>query len=104
MTRMTINELTVSRLATASPDEQGTFNRAYESTRLALDIGEKLRDAREAAGQSQRELAARAGIGHSVVANLEAGHVGATVTTIQKVATSLGLRVIVTLSPAKPTR
>ena len=84
MTRMTINGLTISRLAMASPDEEGTFNRAYESTRLALDIGEKLRDAREAAGLSQRDLAARAGIGHSVLANLEAGHVGAAVTTIRR--------------------
>ena len=104
MTRTTINELTISRLAIASPDEQVAFNQAHESTHLALDIGEKLRDAREAAGLSQRDLAGRAGIGQSVLARLEAGHVGATITTIQQVATALRLRVTVTLSAAESTR
>lgn len=39
---------------------QAAFIRSYESTRLALAIGDKLRDAREAARLSQRDLAARA--------------------------------------------
>jgi ribosome-binding protein aMBF1 (putative translation factor) len=104
MTRVTINEMTVNRLAVASPDERAAFNQAHESTRLALGIGEKLRDAREAAGLSQRDLAARVGIGQAALARVEAGHVAATLTTIQKVATELGLRVTVAFSAAKSTR
>ena len=61
MARTTINELKKSRLAAMTADERAVFDETYEATRLALDVGEKVRDAREAAGLSQRELAARMG-------------------------------------------
>ena len=48
----------------------------------------------------QRELAARMGTSQAAVARLEAGGVGATLTTLQKVATALDLKVIVELSTA----
>ena len=60
--RTTIDELREHRLAALSKDESATVNGTYEATRLALDVGEKLRDARESAGLSQRELAERMGI------------------------------------------
>jgi ribosome-binding protein aMBF1 (putative translation factor) len=101
MTRVTINELTVDRLAVASPFEQAAFIRSYESTRLALAIGDKLRDAREAARLSQHDLAARAGISHAALARVEVGHVGTTHPTLHKIATELGLRVTVTFSEAR---
>ncbi len=59
-----------------------------------------VRDAREAAGLNQRELAARMGTSQAAVARLEAGGVGATLTTLQKVATALDLKVTVELSTA----
>ena len=100
MARTTNDELKKSRLAAMSTDERAVFDATYEATRLALDVGEKVRDAREAAGLSQRELAARMGTSQAAVARLEAGGVGATLTTLQKVAAALDLKVTVELSAA----
>ena len=100
MARTTIDELRKSRLAAMTTDERALFDETYAATRLALDVGEKVRDAREAAGLSQRELAARMGTSQAAVARLEAGGVGATLTTLQKVATALDLKITVELSTA----
>lgn len=75
-----------------SDEERAEFDQAYEASRLAIGVGEKVRDAREAAGLSQRDLAARMGTSQAAVARLEAGGVGATLTTLQKVASALGMR------------
>ncbi len=95
MARTTIDELRTNRLAAVSADERAAFHGTYEAGRLALNVGEKVRDAREHAGLSQREFAARMGIGET---RLEAGAAGATLTTLQKVATALDLRIIIELS------
>jgi DNA-binding XRE family transcriptional regulator len=58
------------------------------------------RDAPEAAGLSRRELAVPMGASQAAVARLEAGGVGATLTTLQKVAAALHLTVIVDPAPA----
>ena len=100
MARTTIDELKKSRLAAMTADERAAFDDTYEVTRLALDVGEKVRDAREAAGLSQRELATRMGTSQAAVARLEAGGVGATLTTLQKVAAALDLKITVELSAA----
>lgn len=98
MARTTIDELKRRRLASMSEEERADFHEAYEATRLALEVGERVRDAREAAGLTQRELAARMGTSQAAVARLEAGGTGATLTTLQKVATALDLTVSVELS------
>lgn len=100
MARTTIDELKKNRLAAMTADERVAFDETYTATRLALDVGEKVRDARMAAGLSQRELAARMGTSQAAVARLEAGGVGATLTTLQKVASALDLEVTVDLSAA----
>ena len=100
MARRTIDELKRNRLAAMTADERAIFDETYEATRLALDVGEKVRDAREAAGLSQRDLAARMGTSQAAVARLEAGGVGATLTTLQKVAAALDLKITVELSAA----
>ncbi len=100
MARTTIDELKRNRLAAMTADERVIFDETYEATRLALDVGEKVRDAREAAGLSQRTLASRMGTSQAAVARLEAGGVGATLTTLQKVAAALDLKVTVELSAA----
>ncbi|MEI6403435.1 MAG: helix-turn-helix transcriptional regulator [Actinomycetota bacterium] len=100
MARTMIDELKKNRLAAMTTDERAAFDETYEATRLALDVGEKVRDAREAAGLSQRELASRMGTSQAAVARLEAGGVGATLTTLQKVAAALDLKITVELSAA----
>lgn len=100
MSRITIDELKNRRLATMSDEERSEFDQAYEASRLAIEVGEKVRDAREAAGLSQRDLAARMGTSQAAVARLEAGGVGATLTTLQKVASALDLSISVELGAA----
>ena len=46
MARTTIEELKKSRLADMSADERALFDNSHGATRLALDLGEKLREAR----------------------------------------------------------
>lgn len=99
MARTTIEELKSRRLAAMSDDERAEFDEAYDATRLALEVGERVRDAREAAGLSQRELAARMATSQAAVARLEAGGTGATLTTLQKVASALDLTVSIELTP-----
>ena len=100
MARTTIDELKRNRLAAMTADERAAFDETYEATRLALDVGKKVRDAREAAGLSQRELAARMGTSQAAVARVEAGGVGATLTTLQRMAAALDLEVTVELTAA----
>lgn len=100
MMKTTIDEMKRRRLATMSDDERAEFDETYEATRLALEVGERVRDAREAAGLSQRELAARMSTSQAAVARLEAGGTGATLTTLQKVASALDLTVSIELTRA----
>ncbi len=100
MARRTIESLKARRLATMSDAERVEFDDAYDATKLAIEVGEKVRGAREAAGLSQRDLAARMGTSQAAIARLEAGGVGATLTTLQRVAAALGLVVTIDLAPA----
>lgn len=100
MARTTIDDLKARRLGQMSEAERTEFDATYAATKLALEVGEQVRDAREAAGLTQRELASRMGTSQAAVARLEAGGVGATLTTLQKVATALNLEVAVLLRPA----
>lgn len=100
MSRTTFEQLKNRRLAGLSAEERAEFDAAYEASRLAIEVGEMVRDAREAAGLSQRDLASRMGTSQAAVARLEAGGVGATLTTLQKVATALDMRISVELSAA----
>ena len=100
MARTTLNEMKTRRLDQMSTAERAEFDATYAATKLALEVGGQVRDARETAGLSQRELASRMGTSQAAIARLEAGGVGATLTTLQKVATALQLEVSVLLLPA----
>jgi ribosome-binding protein aMBF1 (putative translation factor) len=89
MARTTLDEMKNRRLAAMSTEERAAFDQTYNATTLALEVGEQIRDAREHAALTQRELATRMGTSQAAVARLEAGGVGATLTTLQKVATAL---------------
>lgn len=98
MARTTFEEIKNRRLSGMNAEERAEFDEAYEVSRLAIEVGEKVRDARETAGISQRELAKRMSTSQAAIARLEAGGVGATLTTLQKVAAALDLRIRVELT------
>jgi ribosome-binding protein aMBF1 (putative translation factor) len=91
------SELKEQRLDAMSASERAEYERAYAAAALAAEVGERVRAAREVAGFSQRELARRMGTSQAAVDRLEAGGVGATLTTLQRVASALGLEVNVEL-------
>ncbi len=101
MTRKTIDDIRSKKLGAMSAAERGVFDETYAAARLALEFGEKVRDAREAAGLSQRDLAARMSTSQAAVALLEAGGVGSTLTTLQKVADALGMAISADLAPTR---
>jgi ribosome-binding protein aMBF1 (putative translation factor) len=89
MTRTTMRELHERRLASMTAQQREDFDHSYRQATLAARVGEIVRDAREAAGLSQRELALRMSTSQPVVARIEAGHVAATLTSLQKIADAL---------------
>ncbi len=101
MARSTIDEVKRRRLAAMTADERAEFDQTHDAKRLAIDVGDQVRAAREAADLTQRELAARMGTSQAAVARLEAGGTGASLTSLQKVAGALDLKVIVTLSRSR---
>ena len=100
MGRTTIEELRNRRLNAMTSAERAEFDEELAAARLALKVGEKVREAREAAGLSQRELAVRMSTSQAAVARLEAGGTSATLTTLHKAATALGLQLAIDLPPA----
>jgi len=100
MGRTTIEELRNRRLVAMTIAERAAFDEAIASARLAIEVGEKVREAREAVGLSQRELAARMSTSQAAVARLEAGGTSATLTTLHKAAAALGLELSIDLAPA----
>lgn len=98
MARPTIEELRDRRLNTMSTDERVEFDEALAAARLALEVGQKIRDAREAAGLTQRDLATLMSTSQAAVARLEAGGTSATLTTLNKAAAALDMRLTVNLA------
>jgi transcriptional regulator with XRE-family HTH domain len=77
---------------------------AYEHARSACELGQMVRELREERGLSQRELAERMGTTQSVVGRLEAGGSTPTITTLERIADALGLRLELRFRPPDPTR
>lgn len=100
MTRRSLDDLKNQRLDEMSPNERAAHDAAYAAAKLAAEVGERIRIAREGAGLSQRELARRMGTSQSAIDRLEAGGVGATLTTLQRVAMALGMEISVELRPS----
>lgn len=97
MTRASWNEIKDRKLSGMTKAERVEYDRGYAEAKFAAEVGERVRHARETAGLTQRELAARMGTSQAAVARLEAGGVGATLTTLQRVAAALGLELSVDL-------
>jgi ribosome-binding protein aMBF1 (putative translation factor) len=99
MTRTSWKELQSRKLSSMTIEERREYDQAYAEAQLAAEVGERVHAAREAAGLSQRELARRMGTSQAAIDRLESGGVGATLTTLQRVASALGLEVNVELKP-----
>lgn len=102
MGRTTIEELRNRRLNAMTSAERAEFDEALAAARLAIKVGEKVREARETAGLSQRELAIRMSTSQAAVARLETGGTSATLTTLHKAAAALGLQLTIDLTPTHP--
>lgn len=94
------DEQKAKRLDAMDDAERSEHERAYGAAALAAEVGEQVREAREAAGLSQRELARRMGTSQAAVDRLEAGGVGATLTTLERVASALNLEISFELRPS----
>jgi len=94
------SRLKSERFAAMTDFERAEYDRAYVVARFAAEVGERVRGAREAAELSQRELARRVGTSQATVIRLEDGAVGAKLTTLQRVATALGLEVNIEFRPS----
>ncbi len=100
MERVSWSEIKRKRLEGMTSAELDEYERAYLEVSLAAEVGDNVRAARESAGLSQRELARRIGTSQSAINRLEAGGVGATLTTLQRVASALSLHISVELHPS----
>ena len=87
MARPTIEELRDEQLKTMNANESAEFDEA--------------RDAREAAGLTQRDHAARMSTSQAAVARLEAGGTSATLPTLHKAAAALDMTITVNLTRAR---
>jgi ribosome-binding protein aMBF1 (putative translation factor) len=70
-------------------------SRGYEEARLAYDLSVRVKEAREAKGLSQSQLADRMGTQQSVIARLEGGGITPTVPTLKRIADALGTKLVV---------
>lgn len=75
---------------------------AYESARLAYDLGLAVRALRENVGWSQSQLAEAAGMTQSAVARFEAGGTIPTLPILGRLARALGMELEVRLVPQSP--
>ncbi|HEV3356919.1 MAG TPA: helix-turn-helix transcriptional regulator [Pseudonocardiaceae bacterium] len=73
---------------------------AYESARIAFDLGAEARTLREQRGWSQVELAKRAGVTDSAIARFEAGGMTAALTVLARIADALQMRLSIVFVPA----
>jgi ribosome-binding protein aMBF1 (putative translation factor) len=93
-------ELKDKKLGSMTRAERLRYEQAIAEAHLAAAVGERIFNARTSAGISQRELARRMGTSQAAVGRIESGGVGTTVTTLQRVASALGLEVNIEFRPA----
>ena len=68
---------------------KGQREEAAEEERLFIEIGKRIRDAREQAGLTGEQLADRLGIGQSSISRWENAHYRITLPTLVKIANAL---------------
>ncbi|TCJ89961.1 helix-turn-helix domain-containing protein [Nocardia alba] len=80
----------------ATPEYQA----AYRAAEIAYRLGEQVRQAREARGWTQSELAKRAGMKQNAVSRFEAGDGVPTIPTLERLAGALEVQLSIELTPA----
>jgi len=83
----------IERQQSMGEAERDAYGVKLAAVRLAMTVGQQIFDARTAAGLSQRALAKRMGTSQAAIDRLESGGTAATLTTLQNVASALGLMV-----------
>jgi ribosome-binding protein aMBF1 (putative translation factor) len=100
---MTMSEATSPRVSLAETREarihRSDVAAAYEQSRLRYELAEAIRARREELGWSQRQLAERAGMTQPGVARFEAGGTTPTLPLLERLASALGLTLIISLAP-----
>lgn len=76
---------------------------AYEAADATREAARALFRARQEAGLSQTELAAKSGTAQAVISRIERGAVSPSLDTLSKIAKGLGMRPLVTLQPIRGT-
>jgi ribosome-binding protein aMBF1 (putative translation factor) len=85
----------------ADPERAAVIDQAHDEARQAYELGVLVRDARLAADLSQTELAKRVGTSQSAIARLESGGAQPTIATLRRIATALGVDLVIEFhSPA----
>jgi transcriptional regulator with XRE-family HTH domain len=73
---------------------------AYDTARLAFELGAAVREMREARGWTQARLAEAAGLTQPAVARFEAGGTVPTLQVLERLAKALDAKLVVQLAPA----
>ncbi len=71
------------------------FDRVYDETRQAYELGVLVREHRLAAGLTQSDLAKRSGMSQPAIARLEAGGAEPTIATLRRIASALNIELVV---------
>ncbi len=79
-----------ARRAAMTAEERAQSEDRAARLATALRVGVAIRDAREEAGLTQTELAARMGVAQSALSRIEAGRANITVEMLTRIASALG--------------
>jgi ribosome-binding protein aMBF1 (putative translation factor) len=93
MTSNSWKELRDQRLANP------TANDAYQATKLAYSLGQRVKQLRDDHGWTQEQLSSQAGMTQSAVARFEAGGTTPTIPVLERLAAALDADLIVQVEP-----
>jgi ribosome-binding protein aMBF1 (putative translation factor) len=88
-------------LGEAAADESPAYDRIYEETGLAIELGQLVHDRRKALGLSQTELAHRAAMTQPQVSKLELGGTVPTLPLLARLARALDASLDISLDGAE---
>jgi len=96
-THLSWAEVKAGRRATLSEAERVASEARAARLAAALRLGIAIRDAREAVGVTQTELASRMHVVQSALSRIEAGRTNVTIEMLARIAAALGAQLTVTI-------